>query len=145
MPWGVLWDFVSSDRITALFEFNRDGRGGDLLRCLIERETQQQYCVKTYCQQRGEIESIPRQSCIHRWQGLTEEGVHEVSGYVQIKLRIQFSNAGRTGDVDLGQVIANDINADKVQPTFYQLWPYLLCDPSITVGERTAFAAPASG
>ena len=76
---------------------------------------------------------------------VNNEGVDEVTGNIQTKLRIQFSNAGRAGDVDFGQVIANNIDADKVQPTFNQLRANLLCDPSIAVGEWATFAAPAGG
>ena len=46
------------------------------------------------------------------------DAVKEYSTDVDVEVGIQFTNAGRAGDVDLGEIVANHVDAGKYQTHF---------------------------
>ena len=68
------------------------------------------------------------------------DDVEQLAGNIKPELRIQFAHAGRRCDVDLGQVIADDIQANEQQAAPTQLGSHLIDDPPVSIGQRQAFA-----
>src|SRR6202020_3264386 len=58
---------------------------------------------------------------------------------IDTMLFVQFTNSGRTCDVDLGDEVADDVQTDKYHARFAQLRSDLRAEPSISIIERTAF------
>src|SRR5690606_29808293 len=52
---------------------------------------------------------------------------------------------GRAGDIDLGQIVADHIQADEQQTPAAQLRPHFSGDPAVALGQRTGFAPAAGG
>ena len=51
---------------------------------------------------------------------LCRQAIHELSRDVQAVELVELADAGRAGDVDLGEVIADHIEADEIQTAFAQ-------------------------
>ena len=66
-------------------------------------------------------------------------------GDVEAELRIQFADAGRAGDVDLGQVVADHVQADEQHAAPLHFRADLGRDPAVALAQRAAFAAAAGG
>lgn len=48
------------------------------------------------------------------WSKFCRKAVHQLPGDIQAIEFIEFADAGRAGHVDLGEIVANDIQADKI-------------------------------
>src|ERR1700727_2162758 len=62
---------------------------------------------------------------------------------IDTMLFVQFTNSGRTCDVDLGDEVADDVQTDKYPARVAQLRSDLRAEPSIAIIERTALGARA--
>ena len=71
--------------------------------------------------------------------------VEQQAGDVEAVLRIEFADAGRAGDVDLGQVVADHVQADEQHAAPLHLRADLGGDPAVALAQRAAFAAAAGG
>src|SRR5690606_26577194 len=71
--------------------------------------------------------------------------VEQVGADVEPELCVQLADAGRTGDVDFGQPVADHVQADEQHPARLHFRPDLGGDPAVAVGERAALATPAHG
>src|SRR5690606_37816739 len=84
--------------------------------------------------------AVPRPPpCSCRRPGL--DGVEQQPGDVDAELGVQLAHAGRAGDVDLGEVVADDVQADEAHATAAHLRPDLGGDPAVALAQRAAFAA----
>src|SRR5690554_4541954 len=73
------------------------------------------------------------------------DAVHQFSTDIGAVGRVNFANAGRAGDVDLGQVITDHVQTDKQQPAAAQLRTYLGRNPAIALTQRACLTAPTGG
>jgi hypothetical protein len=61
---------------------------------------------------------------------------HQLAGYIGIVGRINLADAGRAGDIDFCEVVADHIKSDEYQATLDQRRTYLAGDPAITLRQR---------
>src|SRR3972149_4630872 len=67
-------------------------------------------------------------------------GIEQTRADVELVELVEFADAGRAGHVDFGQVVADDVEADKQEPAFAQRWTDLLAYPAVALAERDADA-----
>src|SRR5690606_41103550 len=79
----------------------------------------------------------------HRLRRL--DRIEQLAGDIQAELRVQLADAGRAGDVDLGQPVADHVQADETHAAFTHPRADLGGDPAVAVGQRAALAAAAGG
>ena len=51
------------------------------------------------------------------------DGIHQHTGDVHVEGRFNLADAGRAGDVNLGQPIADDVETDEDEPLLFQRRP----------------------
>src|SRR5690606_9568362 len=73
-----------------------------------------------------------------RFQGLSEKIAD-----VEVRLLCDFDKARRAGDVDLGEVIANDIEPDDQKTTSGKFGGHTFSDFAVSLRKRLSHAAPA--
>ena len=61
---------------------------------------------------------------------------HVITGNIQVIGFIKLANAGWASNIDFSEVVADDINADKIQAARFQGRTDLIADPPITVCQR---------
>src|SRR5690606_18586707 len=83
----------------------------------------------------------PCRSC--RRPGL--DRVEQLAGDVEPELRIQLAYAGGAGHIDLGEEVADHVQADKAHAPTAHLRPDLGGDPAVTLADRAALAAATGG
>src|SRR5690606_35665758 len=71
------------------------------------------------------------------------DGVEQQAGDVEAVLRVELADAGRAGDVDLGQPVADHVQADEAHAAPDHLRTHLRRDPAVALAQRAAFAAAA--
>src|SRR5450432_4430279 len=71
--------------------------------------------------------------------------VHQRRTNVDTVLLIQFADAGRAGDVDLGDVIADDVQSHEQHPGGLEGGSDPRTQPAVTFVERTAFGPRPGG
>src|SRR5690606_28844717 len=71
--------------------------------------------------------------------------VEQQAGDVEAELSVQFADAGGAGDVHLGQVVADHVQAHEAHAAADHLRAHLRRDPAVALAERPALAAPARG
>src|SRR5690554_422409 len=77
--------------------------------------------------------------------GRALDGVEQQAGDVEAELRVEFADAGGAGDVDLGQPVADHVQADEAHAAPDHLRTDLGRDPAVALAERAALAAAAGG
>src|SRR5690606_10686337 len=73
------------------------------------------------------------------------DGVEQQAGDVEAELRVEFADAGRAGDVDLGQPVADHVQADEAHAAPDHFRAHLGGDPAVALAEGAAFTASARG
>jgi hypothetical protein len=71
------------------------------------------------------------------------DGIHQQAADVGAERVINLANAGRAGDVDFRQVLADHVETDEQQAFFAQGRADLCGDPAIFFGQRSGFATAA--
>ncbi len=71
------------------------------------------------------------------------DGIHQHAGDVHVESRFNLANAGRAGDVNLGQPIADDVETDEDEPLLFQRRAHRAGDGPVGLaqGARLATAA----
>src|SRR5688572_9438891 len=67
---------------------------------------------------------------------LAVDGGDELSSDVDVELTIEFTNSRGTRHVDLGEVVANDVEPREQHAFRRQGWAHLLAEPAIANRER---------
>src|SRR5690554_4308227 len=70
------------------------------------------------------------------------DAIHQFSADIRIEGCIDLADAGWAGHVDLGEVVADHVQADEQQAAPAQLGPYLGGDPAVALAQRPRLAAP---
>src|SRR5690606_23280248 len=78
-------------------------------------------------------------------RGAAFDGIEQQAGDVDAELRVELADAGRAGDVDLGEPVADDVEAHETHAAPDHFRPDLGGDPPVAFAQRTAFATPAGG
>lgn len=73
------------------------------------------------------------------------DGVHQQPGDIDAEGGIQLTDTGRAGDVDFGQIVADDIEADEHQPLFPDHRGHPGTDLPVTLGQLPPLATTAGG
>jgi hypothetical protein len=81
---------------------------------------------------------------VKRWR-VSFDCVEQHAGDVQPELRVQLADAGRAGDVDLGQPVADHVQSHEQHAAALHLRADLGGDPAVALAERAALADAAGG
>src|SRR5688572_16060203 len=92
----------------------------------------------------GSTGRVRRMSFLHRGK-LCLDRIEQHPGDVQSELRVQLADTGRTGDVDLGQVVADHVEPDEDHAAPLHFRTDLRRDPAIALGQWLADALAAGG
>ncbi len=87
---------------------------------------------------------MPANPTLSDTHGLLEFG-QEVSRNVEAEPGIQLPNTGRAGDIDLGEIVADHVEAGKQDAPPAQFGPDLRGDPAVALAQGLPDAGPAGG
>src|SRR5688572_18604389 len=85
---------------------------------------------------------MPRASSCRRAEPRLDR-VEQQAGDVEAELRVELADAGGTGDVDLGQIVADRVEPDEQHAALAHQRADLRRQPAIAIAERAALAAAA--
>src|SRR5690606_14014751 len=89
--------------------------------------------------------NLERSTLNDQWSKLPQQTLNQLSGHINAGIAADLAHAGGAGDVDFGEVVADDVQANKVQPFFFQNRADFFSDGAVFITEWLGYAAAAGG
>ena len=109
-----------------------DGAGLAMLKVMPRASTR----VRDQGKEQGDAEAVGGTAgCDWRSRESGFDDVEKLAGDIKPELRIEFTQAGRRGDIDFGQPVADDVETDEQHAAAFQFGPDLGGDPAVPLAD----------